>query len=96
MRRSEVSRFPQLNEASLRLLESAKATILEPEELDPALIGVAADGHAVYHYNSLVECFMKMDGTDRAEASEWVDYNTLRAIPYMPAPRPEVLGDADE
>ena len=50
---------------------------------DSALIGVSEDGRAVYDYNLMVEWLMEEEGWTEEEAVEWVDYNTVRSIPYM-------------
>ena len=58
--------------------------LLEPEYLDDAIVGLSHDDRAIYDYDKLVECFMKGDGFTEDEAIEWIDYNTLRALPYQP------------
>jgi hypothetical protein len=39
--------------------------------------------HAVYCYEDLVESFARKNHTTYTEAVEFVDYNTMRTIPYM-------------
>jgi hypothetical protein len=39
--------------------------------------------HAVYCYEDLVESWAKKNHSTYTEAVEWVDYNTMRTIPYM-------------
>ena len=51
-------------------------------EYDSALIGVTTDGNAVYDYDLMVEWAMKEYGWDETEAVEWIDYNTIRSLPY--------------
>jgi len=58
--------------------------LLEPEYLDDAIIGISNDDRAIYDYDKLIQCFMKGDGFTEEEAIEWIDYNTLRALPYQP------------
>lgn len=67
---------------------------LEPEWLDEAIVGYAnVNGHDVlaYGYSALITAFMKHDDMDYETAVEWVDYNTLRALPYMGAQAPIVV-----
>ncbi len=67
---------------------------LEPAELDKAIIGTAiSNGHYVvaYSYTSLVRTYMQMEGWEWEEAAEWVDYNTIRALPYMGALSPVIV-----
>ena len=58
---------------------------------DDALIGVTEDGRAVYDYEKMIEWLMKeADWTDN-EAVEWIESNTLRALPYMGDDAPIVI-----
>lgn len=58
---------------------------------DSALIGVTHDDRAVYDYNLMVEWLMEDQGFTEEEAVDWIDYNTIRALPYMGADGPIVL-----
>lgn len=49
---------------------------------DDALIGVTVDGRAVYDYERMVIWLTEIEGFTWEEAVEWVDYNTVRALPY--------------
>ena len=48
-----------------------------------ALIGVSYDGKAVYDEKKIIKAFMG-DGMTSDEAVEFYEYNTLRALPYVP------------
>ena len=49
-----------------------------------AIIGYDAHHHKiVYSYEKMVECLMNEDGMTYEEAVEFIDYNTLRTLPYM-------------
>lgn len=58
---------------------------------DDALIGVTEDGRAVYNYELMVEWLMKEEGWTDNEAVEWIETNTLRALPYMGADAPIIM-----
>lgn len=68
---------------------------LEPEWMDKAIIGKAINEHSnevlVYSYQALINGFIEHDGMDYESAVEWVEYNTLRAIPYMGEQKPIVV-----
>lgn len=52
---------------------------------DDAIIGVSAvDDRVIYDFDKMVQCLVKEDGMSEEEAIEFIEYNTLRAIPYMP------------
>lgn len=81
------------------------AILFDPEELDEAIVNVK-DGRAVYTYDKLVEAHFKMFRASEPErneddlwlgAAEWVDYNTIRSLPYLPVTdRPIVLPEEEE
>jgi hypothetical protein len=61
---------------------------LDPREMDAAIIGVktkkrTGKTHLVYSYRRLVKYFMEALECDEEGATEWIEYNTIRAIPYM-------------
>ena len=58
---------------------------------DDALIGVTEDNRAVYDYEKMVAWLMEAEGWTYEEAAEWVDYNTIRALPYMGEGAPIVM-----
>ena len=58
---------------------------------DTALIGVTDSNQAVYDYQKMVEWLMEHEGMTADDAAEWIDYNTIRAIPYMGEGAPIVM-----
>ena len=58
---------------------------------DDALIGVSDDNRAVYDYEKMVEWLVETEGFTREEAIEWIDYNTIRALPYMGEKAPIIM-----
>lgn len=58
---------------------------------DDALIGISDDNRAVYDYDKMVEWLVKEEGFTEEEAIEWIDYNTIRALPYMGEKAPIIM-----
>lgn len=59
---------------------------------DDALIGVTEDNRAVYDFNKMVEWLIEVEGfKDETEAVEWIEYNTIRALPYMGKNAPLIM-----
>lgn len=58
---------------------------------DSALIGVTSDERAVYDYELMVEWLVYTEDFTEEEAREWIDYNTIRALPYMGEDGPIVM-----
>ena len=58
---------------------------------DDALIGVSEDGRAIYDYDKMVAWLMENEGWSQDEAIEWIEYNTIRALPYAGPKAPIVM-----
>ena len=58
---------------------------------DDALIGVSEDGRAVYDFDKMVEWLELTQGFTTEEAIEWIEYNTIRALPYAGAEAPIIM-----
>lgn len=58
---------------------------------DDALIGVSEDGRAVYDFEKMVDWLIKEAGLSDNEAVEWIEYNTIRALPYMGEKAPIIM-----
>lgn len=48
-----------------------------------AVIGISIDDRVVYSYEKMVKSLVKSDGMAYEDAEEFIDYNTIRTIPYM-------------
>ena len=65
--------------------------MLDNHAYDRSIVGITVDGKLVYDYEKMVEEFMDDEGCDELEALEWLEYNTMRALPYMGERRPIIL-----
>lgn len=52
-------------------------------DYDSALIGITEDNRAIYDYDLMIKYLMDTQGWDETESIEWIEYNTLRALPYV-------------
>lgn len=51
---------------------------------DDALIGVDTNNRAVYDFEKMVKWLLNNEDFDNEEeAIEWIEYNTVRALPYI-------------
>ena len=48
-----------------------------------AFVGVTEDGRAVYDFEKMVVSLQEEDGMEEMDAIEFIEYNTIRAIPYI-------------
>ena len=65
--------------------------IFSNESYDNALIGVSEDGRAIYDFDLMVKWLMDVDAMSDIEAIEWIEYNTIRALPYMGEKAPIIM-----
>jgi len=79
--------------AEERLLEYGYEDVkyLVNEGYDDALIGVSDDGRAIYDFGLMIEWLMTQYDWSDTEAIEWIETNTLRALPYMGEGAPIVM-----
>ena len=47
------------------------------------VFGVTDEGLVVYDFDKMVEILVDRDGMEEMEAIEWIEYNTIRALPYV-------------
>ena len=48
-----------------------------------AITGITYSGQLIYDYDLMVESAMEDEGWEYEDAVDWIEYNTLRSIPYM-------------
>ena len=60
-----------------------------------AFVGVSYDNRAVYDYDKMVEYLMDRDGMTDIEAIEFIDYNTIRSLPYYGEGTPIIIYKLD-
>lgn len=67
-----------------RLLEAGyeDVVILSDFSYDTALVGVSEDNRAVYDFEKMIDWLVEHHNWTREEAIEWIEYNTIRALPY--------------
>lgn len=89
--------FSSLDELRAWLCDNGHedSIILEDPDYADAAIGVDTDGHVVYSYDLMVESLSQRDGISEDDVREFIDYNTIRALPYMGPLHPIVLYGID-
>ena len=58
------------------------AIVFDNMSYDSSIIGVTTDGRVVYDYDKMIEELMQDEEWSYEEAAEWIDYKTIRALPY--------------
>ena len=64
------------------LEESEQPLIFDNHVYDNSIVGISNDGRIVYDYSSMVQEFMNDEDCSEEEAIEWIEYNTMRSLPY--------------
>ena len=65
--------------------------VFENPDYDEAIVGITLDNQVVYDYNKMILCLMNEDNMDSFEAADFIDYNTIRALPYAGEGAPIVM-----
>lgn len=69
--------------------------VLESPDYLSAIVGISEEGRLIYSYDKMVEHLMTAENMDAEEAMEFIDYNTIRALPYAGEMAPIVLYDIE-
>ena len=79
--------------AEERILESGfeDVIIFSNYSFDDALIGVSEDYRAVYDFDLMVEWLMNEENISDVEAIEYIEYNTIRSLPYIGDKAPIIM-----
>ena len=49
------------------------------------------DGRLIYEINRMIEEYANDNQCTEEEAIEWIEYNTIRALPYMGSKAPVIV-----
>lgn len=60
-----------------------EALLFENPDYNSAFVGLNEKGLAVYDYGRMVIDLMENDEMEYEEAVEFIDYNTIRSLPYF-------------
>lgn len=68
-----------------------ESIVFDNPDYDSAIVGVTDEGNVVYDFNKMVDHLMEHDGMERDEAVEFIEYNTVRALPYAGEGAPIII-----
>lgn len=76
-----------------RLLENGYEGVkyLTDFSYDSALIGVTDDNRAVYDFDKMVDWLVDTQKFTYEESIEWIEFNTIRALPYFGSDAPIII-----
>lgn len=89
-----MSKLEEIKE-QLRERDYGDSVLFENPSYVDAIIGVSDEGAVCYSYEKMIKYLMDTDQMDYEEAMEFIDYNTIRALPYTASygKRPIVIYD---
>ena len=65
--------------------------VFDNPSFDNSIIGITTDGQAVYCYEYMVQELMDDEKISEQDAIDWIEYNTIRSIPYAGPMAPIVI-----
>lgn len=68
--------------------------LLDDHAYDKSIIGITEDGRILYDFEKMIQEFAEDEGCDETEAIEWLEYNTIRALPYMGERAPIIVTES--
>ena len=84
------SEFMSINQ-NIRNILPDEAIICDNPSFDNAIIGVTSNNCVVYDYNQMIAEMMIDDGCSYEDAVDWIDYNTIRSLPYTGENAPIIM-----
>ena len=67
------------------------ALVFDNPAFDHAIIGVTIDGRVVYDYHIMIMELANDENLSGEEATDWVEYNTIRSLPYAGSNAPIIM-----
>ena len=67
------------------------AIVFDNMSYDGSIVGVTTDGRVVYDYDKMIEELMEDENCSYDEAADWIDYNTIRSLPYAGDKAPIIM-----
>ena len=79
------------NGYSIDELEESKTMLFRNPDFTSAIIVVDNDNRVIYDYYKMLEFLINEEGMSEEEAADFISYDTLRALSYMPGNKPIVM-----
>lgn len=88
-----ILKMKTINLEELFEYEYIKDTALKFENpsFDNSIVGISDEGRLIYDYDNMVQELMLKDNMNELEAMEFIDYNTIRSLPYYGSNAPIIM-----
>ena len=67
------------------------AVVFDCPSFDDAIVGVTEEGQVVYDYEAMIRQFSVEANCSDDEAMEYIEHNTIGALPYMGDKAPIIM-----
>ena len=67
------------------------ALVFDNSSYDNSIIGVTLDGRVIYSYERMINEYMEDNCCSEEDAIDWIDYNTIRSLPYAGEKAPMIV-----
>lgn len=67
------------------------AILFDNMSYDSSIVGVTTDGRVVYDYDKMILELMEDEEWSYDEAVDWIEYNTIRSLPYAGENAPIII-----
>lgn len=68
-----------------------EAVVFDNASYDNSIVGITIDNRIVYDYDKMVAELMTDEECSYEDAIDWIDYNTIRSIPYAGENAPIIM-----
>lgn len=75
----------------LRTILPEDALVFDNTSYDNSIVGVTTDNRVVYDYDKMILELMEDEGWNYDDAVDWIDYNTIKSLPYAGEKAPVVM-----
>ena len=65
-----------------------ETSFFENPDFVDAIVGITDEGNLIYDYDKMIQSLVNEGEMNEEEAIEWIEYNTIRTIPYMGSRKP--------
>ena len=73
--RNILNKYGEENEVTFKLFDNPN--------FDKSIVGISSDQRVVYDYDLMIQEFAEDNNCTAEEAEEFIQYNTMRALPYF-------------
>ena len=85
-----------LAELKERIVDAGYEDVLLFKNYVSAFVGISEDNRAIYNYDLMVEYLLIEEQYESIEeAIEWIEYNTIRSLPYAGEGAPIIMYPLD-